>query len=109
MSTYLLAVGAAILFGVASALQHRAARAVPIAGTGPIRLMLGLLRDRLWLIGRTADTGAVVLQALALRLASLVVIQSIVACGVIAAIGASSALDKRMPRRNEVVGSAITE
>jgi drug/metabolite transporter (DMT)-like permease len=107
MIKYLLAVGAAILFGVASALQHRAARAVPVANVSPIRLMVGLLRNRLWLIGRTADTAAVVLQTLALRLVSLVAIQSIVASGVIAAIGVSTGLDRRRPRRNEVCGSAI--
>src|SRR5689334_22073062 len=77
MSKYFLAIGAAICFGIASALQHRAARSVPVAGISPIRLLLRLFRNRLWVIGRAADTAAVVLQALALRLGSLVAIQSI--------------------------------
>lgn len=107
MNEYVLASSAALGFGVASALQHRAAHAVPLAGVGPIRLALRLLRNRMWLMGRVADTTAVVLQALALRVGSLVVVQSVVACGVIAAISLSAAMDKRLPRRREVIASAI--
>ena len=105
--TYYLAIGAAILFGIATALQHRAARAVPVVGTGPIRLAVRLLHDRLWLAGRLTDIVAVVLQALALRHGSVVTVQSIAACGIIVAVSASAAMDKRPVSRHEIVGSTV--
>ena len=107
MNAYLPAIGAAVLFGIATAMQHRAAHAVPIQGIGTVRLILHLLRNRMWLVGRVADTVAVVLQAVALRSGSLVAVQSIVACGMVAALACSAALGRRIPRRTEVLGSLI--
>jgi drug/metabolite transporter (DMT)-like permease len=105
MNKYLLASAAAVLFGVATAIQHRAAHSVPIDDVGPIRLFLRLLRKPRWLAGRVLDTAAVGLQALALRSGSLVVVQCIVACGIVAAIGTSAAMDRRWPHRREWFGS----
>ncbi len=107
MSGYIFASAAALCFGVASAVQHRAAHAIPVAGVGPVRLVARLIRDRRWLAGRVLDTVAVVLQALALRSGSLVVVQCIVACGIVAAIGTSAAMNRRTPHRRELLGSSI--
>lgn len=107
MSPYLPAAGAALLFGLATAMQHRAARSVPVAGVGAVRLTLRLLRNRLWLAGRVADLSAVLLQAVALHSGALVEVQGIVACGVVAALVASAALDRRMPRGVELLGSLV--
>ena len=107
MNTYLLASAAALLFGVATALQHRAAHSVPVGDVGPTLLFLRLVRDPTWLVGRVLDTAAVVLQALALRSGSLVVVQCIIACGIVAAIGTSAAMDTRWPQRRELLGSTI--
>jgi drug/metabolite transporter (DMT)-like permease len=105
LNKYLLASAAALLFGVATAIEHRAAHSVPFDDVGPIRLFLRLLRKPRWLASRLLDTAAVVLQALALRSGSLVVVQCIVACGIVAAIGTSAAMDRRWPHRREWLGS----
>jgi hypothetical protein len=104
---YLLAVAAACCFGSATALQHRAARAVPRAGVSALRLAVRLAHDRMWLVGRVADVAAVVLQALALRHGSLLGVQSVVSCGIVVAIALSAAMHRRLPRRQELVGAAL--
>jgi 4-amino-4-deoxy-L-arabinose transferase-like glycosyltransferase len=104
---YVFESAAAACFGVATALQHRSAHAVPRMGMTSLRLAARLVRDRTWLLGRAADTSAVVLQGLALRSGSLLVVQSVVSCGIIVAIAMSAALYRRLPRRREVTGSAI--
>jgi drug/metabolite transporter (DMT)-like permease len=104
---YLLAIAAACCFGSATALQHRAARAVPYASVSALRLTVRLVRDPTWLVGRVADIAAVVLQALALRHGSLLGVQSIVSCGIVVAIALSAAMHRRVPHRRELVGAAL--
>lgn len=106
MNKYFLASATALLFGVATAIQHRAAHAVTYNDAGPTKLFLRLLRNPRWLVGRVLDT-AVILQGIALRSGSLVVVQCIVAYGIVAAIGTSAATDTRWPRRRELVGSIV--
>lgn len=107
MSPYVPAAGAALLFGLSTAVQHRAARQVPLGDAGPIRLTLLLLRNPVWVLARLADVGAVVLQAVALHTGALVAVQGVVACGIVAALVTSAVLERRMPRRVEVVGAVL--
>jgi drug/metabolite transporter (DMT)-like permease len=107
VNPYAVSIGAAVLFGLGTALQHRSARAIPTSSVGPVRLLGRLMRDRTWLLGRVIDTAAVLGQAIALRTASLVAVQSIMACGVLVAVTASAALDRRFPARRTLVGSGI--
>lgn len=107
MSPYVPAAGAALLFGLSTAVQHRAARQVPLGDAGPIRLTLLLLRNPVWVLARVADLGAVLLQAVALHTGALVAVQGVVACGIVAALVASAVLERRMPRRAEVLGAVL--
>lgn len=91
----LLALGAALCYAISSALQHRAAAAVPLHEAGTAALSIRLLRDRGWLAGRAADTVALVLQALALRQGSLVAVQAVLATGVLFALPLSTAMSSR--------------
>lgn len=107
MGPYVPAAGAALLFGLSTAVQHRVARGVPVAGVGALRLTLRLLRNPVWLVARAADLIAVALQGLALRSGALVEVQSIVSCGIVAAMIMGAVLERRAPRRGEVIGSVL--
>lgn len=107
MNPYIPAAGAAVLFGLSTAVQHRAARQVPLHDVGPVRLTLRLLRNPVWVVARVADLGAVFLQAVALRSGALVAVQGVVACGIVAALISSAVLEHRAPRRGEVLGAGL--
>lgn len=107
MGPYVPAAGAALLFGLSTAVQHRVASGVPIAGVGALRLTLRLVRNPVWLLARAADLMAVALQALALRSGALVAVQSIVSCGIVAAMLTGAVLERRAPRRGEVIGAVL--
>jgi drug/metabolite transporter (DMT)-like permease len=96
------ALGAATLFGLATALQHHQARVVaPDASPG---LLVTLARRPLWLLGMAADVVAVALQGLALALGSVALVQVLLVAGLPLAALTSAALHRRRPRRLETVG-----
>lgn len=99
------ALGAATLFGLATALQHHQARAVaPSTSPG---LLVTLLRRPLWALGMLADVGAVGLQGLALALGSVSLVQTMLVAGLPLAALISAALHRRRLRRLEVVGMVL--
>ncbi len=81
-----LALGAALGYAGASVLQHRAAGTVPDERAMSLRLLWNLLHRPMWLAGMAADFGAFGLQAAALGLGSLLVVQPLVACGLLFAL-----------------------
>jgi drug/metabolite transporter (DMT)-like permease len=99
------ALGAAALFAVASAVQHQEANAVE-RGSG-VALLLSLATRPLWLLGIGADAGAIALQALALGLGSVPLVQTLLVAGLPLAAALSAALQHRPMRRPEVVGMAL--
>lgn len=96
------ALGAATLFGLASAVQHQEARAVE-ASASP-GLLVTLAKRPLWLLAMVADTGAVGLQGLALGLGSVSLVQSLLVAGLPLAALLSAVLQHRRLYRHEVVG-----
>lgn len=102
MPAVLAALLAAALFGVASALQHEQAGAVE-ASRSP-GLLLDLARRPRWLLGIGADIGAVVLQAVALGLGTVALVQPLLVAGLPVAVALSAALEHRRLLRREVVG-----
>jgi drug/metabolite transporter (DMT)-like permease len=74
----LFALAAALCNAINEATQHVASVSAPHRATG-WRLMLYLLRDRLWLFGSAAQVGAFVFQALALDRGLLSVVQPLLA------------------------------
>ncbi len=77
------ALGAAMLFAVASVLQQRAASEAPGAEKLHPGLMWHLVRRPMWLLGYAADWAAYGLQAIALGLGSLLVVQPLLVTGLL--------------------------
>ncbi len=91
----LLSLGAAMLLGLTSVLQHSAAATVDTKHSLRPRLLLELLRRPRWLLGNLADVGAFALQFLALRRGSLLVVQSLLVTGLAFALPVSARLSHR--------------
>lgn len=87
-----LALAAAAMYGLGVALQERAA--VVLADRLAMRpgLLVRLARRPLWLVGLLADIAGFVLQALALRHGSLVVVQPLLTVALVFALGIVAAI-----------------
>lgn len=87
MTAILTALLAALCFGATSVLQHRAASA-PSApeGTGALRLTVHLLGQPGWLLGMALGAAGFALQAAALHAGRLVVVQPLLATGLVFAL-----------------------
>jgi drug/metabolite transporter (DMT)-like permease len=100
-----LALCAALLYAVTSALQHSAAgAAAPELSLRP-SLLLDLVRRPRWLLGNLAEVGAVTLQFLALRRGSLLLVQALLITGLLFALPLGAALSRRRLGRNEWFGA----
>jgi drug/metabolite transporter (DMT)-like permease len=107
MTAVSLALLAAVLYGVGAAVQHRAAHAMPAEGVGMLHLSWRLLRQGPWLVGKTADLLAIVVQALALAAGALIVVQGVVTAGVVVAVGVGALLERRRPQADEMLGALL--
>jgi drug/metabolite transporter (DMT)-like permease len=103
----LAALGAAVLYALASVLQQRAAAEQPVERALRVGLLMGLVRRRMWLAGIGADIAAFVLQFVALAHGSLVLVQPLLVSGLLFAVPLSVALDRRRPRAVDWTGSAL--
>ena len=95
MAAVLLALGAALAYAAASVLQQREAHADTSAeqgGTvgGGVRLVLRLARRPVWLAGLGADAVGYGLQAVALGVGELLVVQPVLTSGILFALPASA-------------------
>ena len=89
-----LALASAGLFAVGSAVQHQAALALPLAATGPVRLVLQLARRPGWLLSNLSIIAGVVLHGVALSLGALVVVQPLLVTGLLFAMPISARLHR---------------
>jgi drug/metabolite transporter (DMT)-like permease len=101
-----LALGAALLFGVGTVLQERAAMEVPDEEAQKAGLLVRLAKQPVWLAGIVADALGFVLQAVALAVGRIVVVQPLLATAVVFALPFGARLDKRRLTRNEILGAA---
>jgi hypothetical protein len=97
------ALGASLAYNGAIVVQGTRAQTVPAAEATGVRLMLRLVRDRVWLAGIGLDILGFGLHALAMTLAPLTVVQPALALGLLLplAVGAHAG---HTPRRREVLG-----
>jgi len=102
-----LAVAAALIFAVANNLQRGAASVVPLEAGGPIRLVLHLFRAPRWLFGSLLALGALGLHAVALARGGVIVVQAVLAAGLIAALAIEAFQEHRPMRRTELGGSVL--
>lgn len=82
----ILALLSAMAFATASVLQQRAARDVPESLAMRPGLLWRLVRSPMWLAGTVADLSGFGLQALALGLGSLIVVQPVLCTGLLFAL-----------------------
>ena len=108
MFAAVLALGAAVVFGTATALQHRAASGVSRADTASGQLLGRLLRRRSWLAGLGLSGFAFILHVAALHHGSLALVQPIVVTTTMFAVFVRSALDRTLPDRAEIVWGVCT-
>ena len=96
-----LALVAAALFALASAVQQRSAAAVPDEHARGFGVMRSLLRSRLWWTGTLADAGGYVAQAAALGLGSLLLVQPLLVTTVLFALPLGARWERRRLRRSD--------
>lgn len=104
----LAALGAALLYAIASVLQQRAAGEAPAERSLRFRLLLGLIARPIWLIGIIADGAGFVLQFVALDHGSLVLVQPLLVSGLLFALPLGAAFTRRRLTFSEWLGSAAT-
>jgi drug/metabolite transporter (DMT)-like permease len=90
MLAVVLALGAAVAYAGASVLQHREAEADLAHHDGGVRLVLRLARKPLWLAGLASDGVGYGLQAAALGLGSLLIVQPVITAGILFALPVSA-------------------
>src|SRR4051794_8940043 len=106
MST-VLAVAAAMLFAVTTNLQRAAASSLPSAGSGPLHLVGRVVTDRRWLAGGVVGGGALALHALALGRGSFMVVQSVMAVGLVIALAMEAVREHRRINARELGGALL--
>jgi drug/metabolite transporter (DMT)-like permease len=102
-----LALVAAALFALASAVQQRSAAAVPDDVAGGLRLLPVLLRSRSWWAGTVTDTSGYVAQAAALGLGSLLLVQPLLVTTVLFALPLGARWAGRRLGRPDWVWAAV--
>jgi len=95
------------IFAVVTNLQREAAARVSAEGTGPMHLVRRLVADPRWLVTAPLGAVAVFLHGLALARGSILVVQSVIALGLVAALVLEARRSGRPLHRNELAGAAL--
>lgn len=104
---YPVGVVAALCLAVGYVLQQRAAATVPLAEVLHWRLLLDLLRRRVWLIGIAFNVVGQVLAAWALALAGLAVVEPLLSTNLLFAFAVAARLGRHRVRRPEIIGAVL--
>ena len=97
----MLALGAALLYGLASVFQQASASKVDDAKTLRPGLLLALVHRPMWVLGIVCDFGGFALQALALSVGSLSLVQPLLVTGLVVALPLAARMSgTRMTRRD---------
>jgi len=102
-----LAAGASVVFAVANNLLRGAASVVPVDAGGPVRLLVRLLGTPRWLLGSALALAALALHAVALARGGVILVQSVLASGLIVALGLEAVSERRRPGRRELGGAFV--
>lgn len=98
---------AALVFAFANNLQRDAASVVPLEVGGPVRLVLRLLTRPRWLLGSTLALVALGLHAVALARGGVILVQAVLATGLIAAVVIEAVQERAWLRGGELGGAVI--
>jgi len=102
-----LAAGAACGIGIGAALQQRAAHGVPGRGSGGVRLIAVLIHRRSWVLGVLIMVTGYGLQAAALDLGRLAVVEPILATSLVIALLVAALQARSRPRGADWVAMAM--
>ena len=102
-----LALLAAVLFAVASAIQQRSAADVPDAEARGARLLTALARSPRWWAGTLCDTAGFAAQAAALGLGSLLLVQPLLVTTLLVALPLGARWGGRRLRRSDWVWAGL--
>lgn len=106
-SVVALALAAALSYAVAAALQHAATQSSPPEHAMRWKLLAGLLRRPMWLLGNAADALGFVLLFLAFRRGSLILVQPLLVSGLLFALPIGALLTHHRIRRADWIGVAL--
>lgn len=102
------ALASAAFFAVSSAFQQRSASSESNEGLSGVRLMAQLAREPRWWLGLSLSTVAFALHAFALSRGLLAVVQPIIVSGLVFAVFARAALERRLPPRVTIAWCIVT-
>jgi drug/metabolite transporter (DMT)-like permease len=104
----LIALAAAFCFALANVLQQRVASRLPTAAAFDTCVLFRLARQPLWLVGFAAIIVSISLQAAALGMGRLVVIEPVLASSLLVALALSAWAEHRMMRPGEWAAAIAT-
>lgn len=102
-----LALGAALFIAVGDVFQQRSAHEVTDENVGSVALMMRLLRDRQWWLGSLLATGGFGLQAAALGLGSVVLVQALLSTSLLFTLPLSARFSGRRITRWQVLWAVV--
>lgn len=101
------ALGSAVLYALASVLQHRGAIDQPDDQSLKVGLLVRLARQPAWLTGLACDGGGYVLQFVALGHGPIIVVQTLLVCGLLFALPIGAAWAGRRLDRGDWIGAFL--
>lgn len=103
-----IAVAAAICFAIANVLQQRVAAQLPATSAFDTRVLIHLARRPLWLIGFVAVLCSISLQAAALGIGRLVLVEPVLASSLLFALALAAWADRRAMTAGEWAAAIAT-
>jgi drug/metabolite transporter (DMT)-like permease len=102
-----VAFAAATAFGWSTALMHHSASHAPADLNRPDQLLRHLFKQRRWLLGEVASLTGLGLHLWALSLGSIVIVQPLVATGLVFALAFRAALDRKLPSPHTLMWASV--
>ncbi|HEY2173405.1 MAG TPA: DMT family transporter [Mycobacteriales bacterium] len=107
IAAILVGLAAGACFAVATVLQQRGAQATPDEHTMRPRLLVDLVRTPIWVAGILAAAGSFGLQALALALGPITLVQPLIVTDLLFALPLAARLSRTRLGRQEWIGAAL--
>ncbi|MEE6176757.1 DMT family transporter [Mycobacterium sp. 050134] len=103
----LLALGAALMIGIGDVIQQRSAQEVTDKPVGTVALFHRLLRDRQWWTGSLVAGAGFGLQAAALGLGSVVLVQALLVTSLLFALVINARVNRRRITRRQAIWAVL--
>ena len=103
---FVFALGAGLCYAIASVFQHKVAAAAPAHMSLRPGLLVELIKHPMWLFGISLDIGAYFLEAAALSVGSIVLVQTLLVSGLLFALPLSAIGRETKPGRSEWLAAA---